>query len=181
MKKLIFVLCVLMGTSVFAADDGNPESDDAKVTFVKNGNVIKVFYRSEERVSAKISIVNSEGRKIFTELVKNENGFIRPYNLASLQAGIYTISVSDKSGVYEEQISVKTEKELMYRVARMPEEKGKYVLSIPASNVGKVNVSIYHEDGTLLYDREEEVYADFAKIYNLKKIQGEVSFIVSPR
>lgn len=181
MKKVASIFSVLMvaGTMVFATAKNDPAGDASRIAFVKKGTVIRVFYKTEEPSLAKVSIVDSKGRSMHTDYVRSKTGFSRPYNISSLPADTYTVTVSDDKGVRAEEIIVKSAETFNYKVEKIKGEESKYALFIPASNASSVNISIYNQGGDLVYSAIEKLQSDFARVYNMKKVEGEVSFVVT--
>lgn len=183
MKKIFSVLSVLLvtGTVVFASGVTN-SSTTSRMAIIRNGSVIKVIYKPESASFAKVSIVNSQGVEIFRDYVKTKNGFSRPYNISRLPAGTYTVKVSDSTGDRSEEIVVgSSKKSFTYKVDKLTGEENKYALFIPVTDVKKVDVLIYNRTGDLVYRTTETIKNSFARIYNLKKVEGEVNFVVEPK
>lgn len=51
--------------------------------------------------------------------------------------------------------------------------------SVPNSGTGALTVKIFDERNTLLYEGTEVIDGNFAKLYNLNKIDGEPIFEIS--
>jgi hypothetical protein len=180
-KTLASLLGLLMVSSVlFATGNVDEPSAATNMAIVKNGSVMKVFYKPAESGVARISIINSDGAEVFSEYIKTKKGFIRPYNVASLSAGEYIFKVSDEHGSRTEKFSTGGQKKLFYKVTPVKEDPSRYVLSIPANGYENVVVSIYDEENTLLYRGSEQLSGDFARVYHLRDAKGKVSFEVSP-
>ena len=90
MKKIFstFVLLTFVSSVVLAGEDPDP-SESSKMAVMKNGDVVKVFYKKLAEAKVKITILDQENKAVFTEEVKSHAGFIRPYNLSQLPEGDY--------------------------------------------------------------------------------------------
>jgi hypothetical protein len=182
MKKLFSVLSLFMiaGATVFAGRIDNP-SKATNMAIIRNGTVVKVIYKPEISGVAKVSITNSKGVEIFKEHIRSKNGFSRPYNIGRLPVGTYTVKVSDADGDYTEEIVIAPGKEFTYKVDKLAGDENKYALFIPETEAVEVDVRIYTTNGGLLYKATEAIQNSFARVYNLRNVEGEVSFVVTPK
>ena len=57
-------------------------------------------------------------------------------------------------------------------------EEGKYLLTIPSKEAKDINVRILADD-KVIYDEVQAISSDFARIYNLKKVKGAVTFEIN--
>jgi len=179
MKKSVSFLAVLMvmSTMVFALDTPSAAAASG-MAVMKNGSTFKVFYKGLKENTVKVTILNSEKEIVYRDIVKNTAGFARPYNFSNLPEGNYTIEVTDETGTRAEQISYNTGKvEKLAHLSRLEGER--YMLSVSNKECQNLSIKIYNEDQTLIYTDNAKVTGDFAKIYNLEKITGKVSFEIS--
>ena len=163
----------------FSAIAGNKPGAEAGVAVVNQGTTLKLYYKGSAETNVKVSIINESGDIVYSEVLKNVDGFVRPYNLASIPAGEYAIEVSDQYTVYKEKVTIgrqaKAELAKLYRVSG---EEGKYLLTIPSREAKDISVRILADD-KVIYDEVQAITADFARIYNLKKIKGTVTFEIN--
>jgi uncharacterized protein (DUF2141 family) len=172
MKALRLVLAgVLLSTSAFAGVVDEPTSAvGVAVTHVTGSSVLKVYYASASLEDVKISILDKNERKLFTETLKKVTGFVRPYNLSGLSAGEYTVIVQDKNGVRKELINYSAGKiEKMINIVRLS-DAGKYLLSVKSKASDKINVNVYDRENKLIHSQAHDVKNDFAEVLNLKNI-----------
>src|SRR5579864_5552739 len=99
MKKISLLLAsVLLCTLVFARGiDGPIKGSSVAVTNAKGSTLFKLYYKSENAGRVKITIEDEKGNTVFSETMKNADGFVRPYNFQELPEGQYTIAVEDES------------------------------------------------------------------------------------
>ena len=175
MKKNFLILTAALVVT-FGALAGNKPTSAAGVAVVSNGTTLKLYYKAASESNVKIAILNAEGRIVFTETIKNIDGFVRPYNLASAPEGEYTVEVTDEFSTHSEKVSIgQQHKPEIAKLTRVSGEEGKYILAIPSKETKGISVRILADD-KVIYDEVMEISSDFAKIYNLKKIKGEVTF-----
>src|SRR3954469_3051791 len=99
MKKIAMLsFGVLFSTMLFAGVANENPSSASKVNVKKeNENTFVVTYKPVKATNVKVSIVNGSGNTIFSEMLKNTEGFMRPYNFSGLAEGIYTIEIADET------------------------------------------------------------------------------------
>lgn len=181
MKKTFSVLVVLMVVSsvVFARRSNNPD-DSPNSAVVKIGTTFKLYYKGSQQDDVKVSILDNSRRIVFSEIIRNVEGFVRPYNFSSLPEGDYTIQISDKEGRQIERISNKKEKgEALAHLLKVNGSEAKYLLTVSNKNTNDVIVKIYDSTNNIVYNKREAASSDFAKVYNLEGIGGEFTFEVT--
>ncbi|MGC3944481.1 MAG: hypothetical protein QM762_08185 [Chryseolinea sp.] len=175
MKKNFLILTAALLVT-FGAFAGNKPTAAAGVAVVSNGTTLKLYYKAASESNVKISISNEEGQIVYTEKLKNTDGFVRPYNLASAPSGEYTIEVTDEYSTHTEKVTIgQQHKPELASLLRVTGEDGKYLLAIPSKEAKGISIRILADD-KVIYDEVMEISSDFAKIYNLKKVKGEVTF-----
>ena len=180
MKK--FFLMLMAATVVtFGAMASNKPGAESGVAVVNNGTTVKLYYKGIAEGKVKVMILNEDQEVVFTEILKNTDGFVRPYNISSIPAGNYTIEVSDQNATYTEQITVGREpKAELAKLFRVSGEDGKYLLTVPTREAKDISVRILADDA-VIYDEAVAISSDFAKIYNLKKVKGNLTFEVTDK
>lgn len=165
---LFAALLTVMSVATFAnGENGTKIISDSSAVF-------KVYYSKPIVAKVKVSIFNAEGKKVFTESIKNENGFVRPYNMSSLPAGTYTFQIDDKNEVetfefvyaeVEEQ-----EEAIVANVVRMEDDK--FFLGVSSTNSNTVQIDIYNDRDEVIYSAEEVVANQFGQLYNLNSVKS---------
>lgn len=159
----------------------NKPSSEAGVAVVNTGTTLKLYYKALTAANVKVSILNEDGVLVFSETLRNTDGFVRPYNLSSIPEGEYTIEVHDQNTSHIEKVTIgqrqRTELANLFRVRG---EEGKYLLTIPAKEAKDISVRIFADD-QIVYDEVEAISNDFARIYNLKKVKGSLTFEIKDK
>ena len=181
MKKSISILTLLLiaGSISFVNAFDDPRSTSG---VLKQGSTVKVLYKASELSDVKIYILNEQDQIVYTEKIKNTDGFVRPYNLSNLPQGNYKIKLLDNSGSHVQQIihSLKPVKQsrITY-VARVAGSTDSFILSVPNKGQDDISITIYNAEDAVLYSGQETINGDFAKIYKLKNYTGRVKFVVT--
>jgi hypothetical protein len=181
MKKTLSVLAVLMVVSsvVFARRLDNPGATPSAAV-VKIGTTFKLYYKGSQQADVKVSILDAGNRVVFSETIKDVDGFVRPYNFSHLPEGDYTIKISDKNGRMIEKINYRQEKsEALVHLLKVAGTNAKYLLTVASKEQSDVTIRIYDDSNDVIYTKRETVSNDFAKIYNLEGIAGEFTFEVT--
>lgn len=177
MKKIytLFVV-VLVSTAAFATEPGDGSKTTGLAVIKKGENTFNIYYQPANMTDVKVYIHDSNGREIFSETMKNTDGFIRPYSFSELDLGEYTVSVVDQGETFTQKLVYAHTNKKLARVSKV--EDGKYVVAIPSSSYeGQASINIY-SDGNLAYTHRVNSMSDFSQLFNVKKLSGEISFDV---
>jgi len=179
MKKILsMIVAVAVSGAVFATNPDRASGTNAIVT--NNGANVKLFYKSNTPSKVVVSIFDANHKLVFSETLRDVEGFARPYNFSDLSEGAYSIEVNDGASRFSKQVIYKkdtrTQSDAVARLAKVNGENGKYILSIPKGAHKAVTVKIYNDGDRLTYTAKEELNGDFAKVYNTKSFGSKVSF-----
>jgi len=180
MKKLAMLsFGLFFSTMMFAANE-NP-SNASRVTMKKeNENTFAVMYKSEKPANVSISIVNELGETIFTETLKNTDGFMRPYNFSGLSEGIYTIEIADASGEHTELVDFRSERiEKSIQVRKIAGAEGKYLVTASGEGKDEITVNIYDSSDTLIHSGTSLTDGNFGQVYNLGSVNNDITFEIT--
>jgi hypothetical protein len=179
MKKLILVsaVCLFIATLSFG---GNDEKGIAPgFTVIQHGPVLKLLYKGTKSSKVKVSILDSKMHSVFSETMSNTEGFVRPYNLSKLPAGEYVIEVTDESGSSSKTVVVKKKKsERSFKVSKVHGDKGKVLLTI-GRLAGAYQIQIVDRHGEIVYKEQRHLNNDFAQVYDISSLKGDVTVIVN--
>ena len=183
MKKNSLILVVLIAISgvVKANEIDNPKSSTG-MSVMKQGSTFKVFYKGERPGTVKLKIYNAAHKAVFTETLKNVENFVRPYNFSSLPEGDYTIELINEDIQKIERINYsKGRVEKLANLVRLAGTDGKYMLRVANKSTDEIKVDIYNDSNQLIYSQKESITGDFARIYDLHKVQGHVFFVITDK
>lgn len=179
MKKLFVMFGVLMIISrvAFAGEVNVPKATATKVD-LKDG-IVKIFYRSENSDRVKVTIYDADSNVIFSEQIKQESSFVRPYNLKNLPYGEYTVVLEDRNGRTEEKISYnKKSTEVFASIINKKDSRGAMV-ALFSKDATEVTYRILDDQKNVLYSEVHNVKGQDTKVFNLEKILGAVTIEVS--
>jgi hypothetical protein len=181
MKKTLSILAAItiFSTALFANNIDNPNAATG-MAIMKNGTTVKLFYKGTKQADVKVSIYNAANTLVYSETIKNVDGFVRPYNFTNLEEGEYSIELLGENGRQVERVVYKLGKvQKLANVMHVTGEPNKYILTVANKGQDVLTIKIYGDKGVLLYSKTEEVNGDFAQVYNLDKYKGGLTFEVS--
>lgn len=97
MKSLFLAMLVIVSaTSLFAGKE--PVTTGLVVVPVKSNDLIKVIYKSNTISKVKLSVYNSAGAIVYSDVISGTDGFMCPLNFAGMSSGNYTVELTDSTG-----------------------------------------------------------------------------------
>jgi 6-phosphogluconolactonase (cycloisomerase 2 family) len=173
-KLIVSALLVALITGVAAAAD--PVKPKVVILNQKEAGVFKVIYEGAQIGKVNLRIADQQGTVLFKETISNVDGFIRPVNLKSLEAGEYTIEVSDSFGKFAQKVSNSVAKqESVFHLAKIAGDN-KYLLSVAKGE--DINVKIFDGQNNLVHNEDLVVNGNLGLVYNLKGVAGIPTFEV---
>lgn len=179
MKKILAIAGVLFCTASFAGGTDEPKAGSG-VAVIKNGEAsYRLIYKAEKESDVNVSIYDSNNKLVFSDKVKHTDGFTRPYNFSNLKEGDYTITIEDGSTRKVEHISYRSAKPAKaFHVIKLSSQEGKFLVT--GAGKGKEDVTINIYDGSkLVHSETKTVNGDFARLYNLSKVKGDLTFEIA--
>jgi hypothetical protein len=128
MKKMIMVMAgVLVSAFAWA---GGLKSESGMAVVKSNASSYKLIYKAELASNVKVEIINADNKVVFSEIIKNSDGFARPYNFGSLPEGDYTIRLDNGSNWLSEKVSYR-QGEVQKLAHLVTLKDGRYLLTVP--------------------------------------------------
>lgn len=175
MKSLgVLLIGVLSSTLVYAGGTEGPETkaSGAAVTRVTGSKIVKVFYKSATIGRVDVSILNDRGERIFSDVIHNTNGFVRPYSFRELPEGEYAVTIKDEYGKTTEKVSYTDESPQKLINVKKIGDDNKYLVTIASPQKDDFTILISDADNNLLYEEAAKIGGEFAKVYNLKNLKN---------
>jgi hypothetical protein len=179
MKKMNVIIFVIAALGCFVAS-GRPVLSLNNVAVLKSGEVIKVIYQGNLPVPVNLIILDADGVEIFQEKIISTNGFIRPYNFSKLPKGNYQLRVVDPNGEYLEDVYFQGEwktkhthdKPFIGHITKLTGDENKYLVVVPGQFAKGFSVQVFDQNEELVFSEKQETGQDFARVYNLKNLNG---------
>lgn len=179
MKKLSVMFGVLMIISrvAFAGGETAPKATSTSVSM--KGEIVKIFYYSENSDKVKITIFDAASKAVFTEEIKRKSHFIRPYNLENLPYGEYTVVLEDRNGKTEEKVMFAKEPVGINATIIQKKDSRKALVTLFSTGQTEVTYTVLDIDNNVLYSKSETVMGQASKSFNLEKVKGAVTVQVA--
>ncbi|QSE96321.1 hypothetical protein [Fulvivirga lutea] len=174
MKNLLVALALIANITAFG-------SERSKVKVTNDSTAIfKVYYTSPVSNKVRVNIYNEDGKKVFSEIIKNENGFVRPYNMSNLPAGNYKFEIVDNEDVraYEFAFNNAPANAEGLTVFVNKFSDNKFFLGLGNASNQEVTIKIMDENRNEVYSATENVVSQFSQLFNLEAVKSGVTFKV---
>lgn len=179
--SLLVVLTVLVG--VVNANVDKPKSP-VGMAVVKSGSGFKLFYHGLKRGDIKVTIYDAKGHAVHKETLHKVESFVRPYNLSSLNDGEYTVELTDADGTQLQKLTYQAQAATTRNLMRLVRVKGfdnKYMLMVPNKGNETLDIKIYDDSNSLIYNVTEHIQGDFAGLYKLNRIGKNFIFEITTK
>ncbi len=179
---------IVASTFTFA---GNPTS---KIVVVNQNHseIFKLIYEGTTAGRVILKVYDQQGRELLSETTQGLSKFMRPINFAGMEAGIYSIEITDANGTQTQKVNytiasksskvenlvIKNESSIKSVHITKLQGDGKYLMSVVTDGTKKVNVRIYDASENLLHNENVTVNGSMGLVYNLKEVQGQPTFLV---
>lgn len=178
---LFLTALVLIGHVALANPLDKPDAAP-RMSVMRSGSTVKVFYRGESLNRVTVRIYNADGKIVMEDNVGVFDNFVRPYNFSNLDEGAYTIELSDDSGKQVKQVTYKLGKiEKQARLIKIANENAKYLLMVPTQGNDLLHIKITDDFNRVVYEGNEILNGNFAKVYNLEKITEEFTVEITDK
>lgn len=161
--KTTTLLAVAIFTMSTAFANGNETNKANQVALYEVQNQqYRLIYPFAEKETVRIQIKDENGSVITTDKVKNHEGFLRKYDMSTLNDGNYTMTFTSKSGVFEKSFDIKTAKQMA--VNHLGDKRVKLIYS---DQVNKGTLRIYNKNMDLIHREKYQQVDGFSRIYDL--------------
>ena len=105
---------------------------------------------------------------------------MRPYNFSTLPEGDYTITLRDGQSKRIEHVHhFHPAGSRIVNAIRINKDENRYLLAVPNVGHDVLTIRIFDDKHSLLFEGNESVDGDFAKVYNLNDVKGAQLFEVT--
>jgi hypothetical protein len=178
-KSILFLALCLFLTNISFAGKKRNALPTSGFSIIQNGPVVKVLYKSNSAGNVRISIIDAHKHKVFSETLKHTESFSRPYNIGSLPHGQYVVTIDDGAGSLSQVVSVEEKTtSKTFKISKVFGVKDKVLLTVGRYAKG-FELKIVDENGRTVYSEAKELNEDFAQVYNLAALKGDVSIFIT--
>ena len=176
-------LTLLISASVFASDKSAKEAMASSIKILPKGDDgFKLLYAWNEPATLDINIYDSEDNLVFTESLKNQKPFIRPFSLNGMKSDNYRVEIMDEDGymLKEEYVDMRHQSDFTANIWSVPNSDN-YRVVVPECEDG-VSLTIYNEKGKQVHFDRLKSANGISKVYDLSGLSGdEFTFKITKR
>lgn len=162
-------------SEVFESDNGRNNIRLEESAFAR----YKLVYPVHTAGTVYIRIYDQEGQQVFSDRIKNKNGFMRPYDFSKLPDGNYKFMIQSNGGKIITEIIHKLHRNDLNISVGDAGEKGAYQLVVRGVKKDPVYVSIYDKKDELVYEDVVKVGKNFSRIYSFPDKAEDLTFVVT--
>jgi len=175
-KKPIAVLLIVFSTAFSTMGSVTVDGDTGTNVLVsgkKGTAVYNLTYMDDTAGNLKVTIMDEAGYVVYTEYIKYQKSFVKPFNLRNLPAGNYKFVIKNGEDVYEELIAHQlTIPEFDISAERLA-DAGKIKLTVKGQEMLPLTVRIFDADQELVYSKSVKSEKSFFQIYDISKVKAE--------
>jgi hypothetical protein len=180
-KTLLFFVLTIVGSVAMAGGIDNPTATN-RMAVLRSGSTFKVFYKGAAVNKVTVNIYDAKGNKVFSDRLGRVDNFVRPYNFESLQEGAYSFELVDDAGKLVKNVTYSTNKtEKLVALVEVNKAESKFLLVVPSRGKDELNVKIFDDHDTLVYQGVEQTDGDFSKLYDLKTVSNHFTVQVTDK
>jgi len=189
-RNVVLTVAAVIVASAFAFA-GNPAS---KVVVVNQNNseIFKVIYEGTIAGKVTLKVYDNKGNQLLTETTKGLSKFMRPVNFGGMEAGEYSIEITDANGTQSQKVSykignradalensfVRNESSITGVHITKLQGDAKYLMSVSTEGTKRINVRIFDGSDNIVHNENVTVNGSTGLVYNLKEVQGQPTFLV---
>jgi len=162
-------------SEVFESDNGRTNIRLEESAFAK----YKLVYPVRSAGIVYVKIYDQDNQLVFSDRIKNKDGFMRPYDFSNLPDGNYKFMIQSDGGQIVTDIVHKLHQyDLDISVADTA-DKDAYQLLVTGVKKDPVYVSIYDKKDHLVYEDVVNVGKNFTRIYAFPELADDLTFVVT--
>ena len=152
----------------------------SNMAIVKTNTGARVIYSTEKLSLVHIRIYNTDGKEVFSDVIKGKSSFSRLYNLTSLPQGEYRLVMEDENGVREEMFSTNEKKKVEVLSGTIySKELQKCLVTFYSLADADVNVTLRDSNNNVLASDAVYVNGQAARLFKLDRVTGPITVEVS--
>jgi hypothetical protein len=175
-KTMVLLVTVIGSTATYASVDSTSLTSKCNITAIEDTQKYRVSFEAPSKENVKVLLYNEQDQLIFSEVVRDTEGFQRVYDISDIAVGTYSLKVRSNSFSYEESLVKEGWKGEGLIISRAMDGK----VAVLGDVDEDFSLSILDEDGELLYTDGYGKDEIIQKLFNLENIKGSTaSFIIS--
>ncbi len=161
---------ILIGISSVFASTGSTQESRATVVETR-GDIFKVFYTDNSTSPVTILLTDEHGNVLRRDVVRNDNAFMKRYDLSNLKSGKYAFEIKDKQGRITKDVQIQDQADDLVAIRCLCENR--YQLLLEQKNGKPVSLCIYNTEGEMIHKESINSKKGFSKVFDLSKFNSE--------
>ena len=181
-KSTVLTVVAMVVVSVFAFA-ANPLS---RMAVVGQQKTFKVYYEGVSAGKVTLRVIDNSSKEVFSETIKGLAKFMRPLNFEGMDAGVYTIEITDENGTQTEKVNYTSDVRISKSDATIKAlhvcklQDGKYLVSVASEGTENIDISIF-ENNDLIHTESRTINGGIGLVYNLKQVGGQPVFVITDK
>jgi len=168
-----------LSSAVFAGGIEDPKASSNMAMMKKGNKHIKVFYKGNKDAKVQIAIYDADNNLKFSEVVRNTDGFSRPYDLSKLEAGEYKIEMNDGINTIVEHVNTKELKSsFVSQVIKLQGKENRYLVTVADKSASALTIRIENAESKVLFKHADVMDGQYAKVFALPTACEDCSFVI---
>jgi len=183
MRNLILLPVFVLATIFQTNANNTPKASTLQI--IENQKTIVLNFYAAIAEAQLFTITDQSGNIVFTESVEKYDNKVS-YNLKKLPAGNYIMKVEGESflEIYETSITKEIVSLINAETFYAPQVTNlngrKFEVKSSIANKEDIDVSIFNEDGEIVYSYNDKVTGNYSKTFNLEQLKsGNYTVFVS--
>jgi hypothetical protein len=174
-KAVIAALIIMTGVVQAKASEQVPS---LTISHQDGSSVFRVNYNGSQKGDVKMTIRDNLGNVLVAESIKGVKAFSLPVNLEGVDAGVYDIEIDNGTDKQIQTLNFSDPVPTTYaHVTRLGDDR--YLLSVAHTGAEEINVRILDDAGSPVFEQEQWIEGNFARVYYVKNSVGSLSFEVT--
>ena len=136
-----------------------------------NQDTYQLTYLKQCPCDVKIEIIDQKGRRLFSENIRQDRPFVKPYNFRKLKDNEFDFKVIDKDGAFTRKIKRTEEVSMVAGITSLPNKRAKVI--VEGDIMAPVYVKLYDRYGILIFEDFINRERGFSRIYDLTKVNAD--------
>ena len=133
-------------------------------------DLYQLTYINHGDKQVKVEVLDQDGKKLMSDLIREEKSFTKPYNFQKLDKGEYSFKITDAEGEYITKVRKTNDLYMVAKIRKIDQNRVK--IYVNGDFMDPVSVNIFDRNGVLIFDDHIDQEKGFERIYDLSKIEA---------
>jgi hypothetical protein len=162
-------------SEVFESDNGRTNVRLEESSYAK----YKLIYPVRNAGIVYVKIYDQQGQQVFSDRIRNKNGFMKPYDFSNMPDGNYKFMIKSDGGKIITDVVHKLHEDDLNIALGDTGEKDAYRLVVTGVKKDPVYVNIYDYKDQLVFEDIVKVGKNFSRVYSFPENAKDLTFVVT--